>query len=370
MKRTAFLTALLTVRLLWPSWTFAPPPEIHGRRRLERRRTAVEAGKFALVGAGPGDPELLTLQAYRLIQDDQALVIADRLVSKEVLALVRGELRVAKKMPGCAEAAQEQIYDWIDEGLQENRTVIRLKIGDPFVFGRGGEEIRHVVHNGDGVESASVVPGVSAAISAPLAAGVPLTHRGVADKVLITTGFGRDGSEPDLPTFQSQTTLVMLMGVGRLGLVAETLVASKQFPPDHPVLVVEKATCHDQRVVIGDLTDIADIAKSNAIKPPATIVIGDVVNVLYPDQPHGIVHDASPVGLPRTSERLPHPLLDLLDAAAHKEAAEEVDAKPPHDVRLPQIRVFQNDSSSSSSRGSGGRPSSHNDTAVGVSSTS
>mmetsp|Transcript_34255 Transcript_34255/g.79125 ORF Transcript_34255/g.79125 Transcript_34255/m.79125 type:complete len:260 (-) Transcript_34255:607-1386(-) len=97
--------------------------------------------RVSMVGAGPGDPDLLTLMAARIIGDPEALIISDRLVSKEILNLVKGELRIARKLPGCADKAQEEIYDWVLEGLQEGRHVVRLKIGDPFVFGRGAEEV-------------------------------------------------------------------------------------------------------------------------------------------------------------------------------------------------------------------------------------
>jgi hypothetical protein len=112
-------------------------------------------GKITLVGSGPGDPELLTVAAYKLLQDPNALVICDRLVSPEILDLVRGEKQVARKMPGCAELAQEEIYAWAHQGLQQGKHVIRLKIGDPFVFGRGGEEV--LTFRRFGVES-KVIP--------------------------------------------------------------------------------------------------------------------------------------------------------------------------------------------------------------------
>ena len=102
---------------------------------------ASSRGSIALVGAGPGDPDLLTLAAARFISDSEALVISDRLVSDEVLALVKGELRIAGKLPGCAEKAQQEIYGWVAEAVASGRKVVRLKIGDPFVFGRGGEEV-------------------------------------------------------------------------------------------------------------------------------------------------------------------------------------------------------------------------------------
>ena len=261
--------------------------------RLPRRRLCrLEVGDFSLVGAGPGDPELLTVAAYRAICDPLALVIADRLVSPEVLDLVRGELRVAKKTPGCAEEAQREIYRWITEGLRSDRKVIRLKIGDPFIFGRGGEEILYVREH-LGVE-ATVVPSISAAIAAPSAAGVPLTHRGVADKVVLTTGFGRDGSEPDLPEFQEFQTVVMLMGVGRVRRVCDLFVSLKNFPKHCPALVIEKATLKNhQRVIIGDLQDLADLVETHQIKAPATIVVGDAVRVLYPHHPHGLIQHKS-----------------------------------------------------------------------------
>ncbi len=112
-------------------------------------------GKISLVGSGPGDPDLLTLKAYKLLQDPEALVIVDRLVSQEILDLIKGEVKIARKLPGCAELAQEEIYWWAHQGLAAGRHVIRLKIGDPFVFGRGGEEV--IQFRKFGVES-KVIP--------------------------------------------------------------------------------------------------------------------------------------------------------------------------------------------------------------------
>ena len=112
-------------------------------------------GRITLVGSGPGDPDLLTVKAFKLLQDPDALIISDRLVSQEILDLVKGEIKIARKMPGCAEFAQEEIYFWTHEGLAAGKHVIRLKIGDPFVFGRGGEEV--IQFRKFGVES-KVVP--------------------------------------------------------------------------------------------------------------------------------------------------------------------------------------------------------------------
>ena len=171
-------------------------------------------GSITLVGAGPGDPELLTVAAARALSNANALVVADRLVSKEVLELVAGELKVANKFPGCAEDAQQEIYTWCTEAVRSGRDVIRLKIGDPFMFGRGSEEVLEF-RSRLGVEAA-VVPGVSAVFSAPLLGGIPVTHRGVANQLVVSTGYGRELSTPALQRYHPDQTAVFLMAVGRL----------------------------------------------------------------------------------------------------------------------------------------------------------
>ena len=137
--------------------------------------------------------------ARRALADERRLVIADRLVSREVLALVRGELRVARKLPGCAEIAQQEIYRWTEEAVRAGKDVVRLKIGDPFVFGRGGEEILEFRER-LGVE-ASVVPGVSAVFSSPLLGKIPVTHRAVASQVVMSTGYGKEYARPSLQSY-------------------------------------------------------------------------------------------------------------------------------------------------------------------------
>ncbi|KAJ1451694.1 tetrapyrrole methylase [Pelagophyceae sp. CCMP2097] len=258
-----------------------------GARRPRAARTLMALGRIALVGAGPGDPELLTIAALRLIQDPAALIVADRLVSPEVLALVRGELRVARKAPGCAEEAQQQIYDWCCDAVREGRDVVRLKIGDPFVFGRGGEEVLEF-RSKLGIEP-RIVPGVSSALAAPLAAGVPVTHRGASHQLVISTGFGRDGTSPELPWYHAHQTVVFLMAVGRLGNVTDALRQTRDFPDDCPALVVEKASRPEQRAVIGDVSDIAHWVETHQLKAPSTIVIGHSVRVLHGDRPHGLI---------------------------------------------------------------------------------
>lgn len=290
-------------------------PISHRSRLGKSSLVTVSLGRVSLVGAGPGDPELLTVAALRAISDPEALVVADRLVSKEILELVAGELRVAGKRPGCAEIAQEQIYDWVREAVRENRTVVRLKIGDPFVFGRGGEEVLEF-RKSLGIE-AHVVPGVSAALAAPLAAGVPVTHRAVAHQLVVTTGYGRNGSHPELPTYHPYQTVVFLMSVGRVRAVARTLIDENGFPEDCPALVVEKASCPEQRIVIGDLTDIADLVDRHEIKPPSTIIFGQSVRVLYEDARHGLVQTPA-----SNDDNILSPFFDIKEDAAIAFAAD------------------------------------------------
>lgn len=232
-------------------------------------------GTVALVGAGPGDPKLLTLQALEFLKNAN-LVIADRLISQDILDLIECEIRVAKKQPGCAEEAQDEIYEWVKEAVLQGRNVVRLKIGDPFLFGRGGEEI--IEFRKLGVEP-SVAPGISSSYCAPLVAGIPLTHRGSSNQVLITTGYGKDGSSVDVPEYCPERTVVLLMAVGRIAEIAGNMTAVG-YPLDTPVAIVEKATLSDQRTITSTLQHIGAIAKEMHVRPPSTIIIGDVVNVL------------------------------------------------------------------------------------------
>jgi uroporphyrin-III C-methyltransferase len=245
----------------------APP---HGGHRA-----TAALGKVALVGAGPGDPELLTLQALRVLKQ-ASLVISDRLVSQEILDLITCEVRIARKRPGCAEEAQDEIYEWTKEAVLAGRDVVRLKIGDPFLFGRGGEEV--LEFRKLGVEP-TVVPGVSSSYSAPLAANIPLTHRGVSNSVLISTGYGRDATVVDIPPYASDRTVVLLMAVGRIAEIASNMTAAG-YPKTTPVAIVEKATTPEQRTLTGTLETIGEIAKRDEAKAPAAIIIGEVVNVL------------------------------------------------------------------------------------------
>jgi len=191
----------------------------------------------------------------RALQQEDCLVIADRLVSDEILELVRGELRVARKLPGCADKAQREIYEWVREGVMGGRDVVRLKIGDPFVFGRGGEEILEF-RSTLGIDC-EVIPGVSAAFSSPLLGNIPVTHRGVANQVVMSTGFGKNYDIPNLQPYNTDQTAVFLMAVGRLSELCERLMSEAGYPLDCPVAIIERASCPDQRLVLGKITTIA-----------------------------------------------------------------------------------------------------------------
>jgi len=237
-------------------------------------------GRITMVGSGPGDPDLLTMAAYKILADPDALVISDRLVSKEIVDLIQGEYKVARKLPGCADAAQEEIHRWCKEGLDAGKHVVRLKIGDPFVFGRGGEEV--LTFREFGVEP-KVIPGVSAAFSAPLLGSIPVTHRGVSNQVVMCTGYGRNGTSPDLIQYHKEQTIVFLMAVGRLRELCQRLIDMAGYPSKTPVAIIQDAGCPTQRTVVGDMETIADLAEEYQVKPPSTIIVGEVVRVLLED---------------------------------------------------------------------------------------
>ncbi|KAL7562402.1 hypothetical protein ACA910_020548 [Epithemia clementina (nom. ined.)] len=271
-------------------------PPLYDSKQRPLPKALPNGGKVTLLGSGPGDPDLLTVAAHRLLTEvaakENTLVVVDRLVSQEILDLIQAaEIKIARKLPGCADLAQEEIYWWCYQGLNQGRHVIRLKIGDPFVFGRGGEEV--LKFREFGVEP-TVIPGVSAAFSAPLLGNIPVTHRGVSNQVVMCTGYGREGSSPDLIKYHEEQTIVFLMAVGRLKELCHRLITMAGYPNDTPVAIVERAGCPNQRTVIGDISNIASLAEQHNVKPPSTVVVGKVVRVLIDDDTIDQVVFASP----------------------------------------------------------------------------
>ena len=233
--------------------------------------------RLRLVGSGPGNVDLLTIAAYKAIQEAE-LVVADGLVPQEILSLVKGELKIAssKRAPFKADKSQDELMGYTLEGLQRGLDVIRLKNGDPFVFGRGGEEVLFFRKHGF---EAEVIPGISSSLSAPLMAGIPVTHRSVSDQVLITTAQGKNGSIPPVPPYADHRTTIFLMPVGRLADLCKDLI-SNGYPSNCPVAMIEKATTPEQRVVRGNLETIAAICEKEKVAAPATMVVGNSVNTL------------------------------------------------------------------------------------------
>lgn len=228
-------------------------------------------GRISLVGAGPGDPDLLTVRAFRILRSAD-VVIADRLVPTPILELVQGRLRIARKPRGRARAGQRELEAWTLEAARAGHHVVRLKTGDPFVYGRATEELDAFSEAGFAVE---VVPGLSSVTAAPVAAGIPLTMRGVADRFTVVTGQGEDGRWVSPPAYHPDQTLVLLMAVSRAGVIAEQLVA-RGWPAGTPVAIVERASHDDERVTPASLGTLGATIASAKVRAPAVIVVGEV----------------------------------------------------------------------------------------------
>ncbi len=237
-------------------------------------------GKVYLVGSGPGDPELLTMKARRLI-DTADVVIYDQLPGKAILDSIpqNTEKIDAGKFAGDHRLSQWETNELIIKKAKEGKMVVRLKGGDPYMFGRGGEEAEVLVEAGVEFE---VVPGITSAIAAPAYAGIPVTHRDHASMVTFITGHEdptKDETALDWETLAKfDGTIVIFMGVKMLGRnTGELLKFGKN--PKTPVALIERGTRPDQRVTIGNLETITDIAKEQGVKAPAITLIGDVVKL-------------------------------------------------------------------------------------------
>jgi uroporphyrin-III C-methyltransferase / precorrin-2 dehydrogenase / sirohydrochlorin ferrochelatase len=263
---------------------------------LPLRRRRAHRGSVALVGGGPGDTGLITVRGRRLLGQAD-VVVADRLGPRELLNELAPDVRVIEvgKTPGHHPVPQAEINRiLVEEALQGHR-VVRLKGGDPYVLGRGGEEAEFCRRHGVEVE---VVPGVTSAISVPAAAGIPVTHRGLAKGFSVVTGHEELSEVPA----RADHTVVLLMGVGQLRESASAL-GRAGLPSDTPVGIVENGYLPDQRVTIGTLGTIADQAEAAGVANPAVIVIGDVVRVSPFAPPHFKTADYSTTSpnKPRTS---------------------------------------------------------------------
>ncbi|PKG33374.1 uroporphyrinogen-III C-methyltransferase [Methanoregula sp.] len=243
-------------------------------------------GKVYLVGSGPGAEGLLT-QRGRDVIDRAEVVLFDQLPGEDILAtLPAGAEKIdCGKFGGKHNLEQDEIEALMVDRAQKGKRVVRLKGGDPFLFGRGGEELETVRAAGIEVE---MVPGISSALAVPASVGIPLTHRKYASQVTILTG-NEDPTkaEPALDwqlLAKSRGTIVILMGVANLGKIADVLVKNGK-PAGTRVAIIERGLRRDRSVTTGTLETIADDAKNAGVKPPAVIVIGDVVNLYDPKEP-------------------------------------------------------------------------------------
>jgi uroporphyrin-III C-methyltransferase / precorrin-2 dehydrogenase / sirohydrochlorin ferrochelatase len=236
---------------------------------------AVRRGKVWLVGAGPGDPELLTVRAFRLLAT-APVVAYDELVSPAILALARADaerIAVGRRAGGCRHH-EARIHPLVVLRALEGKEVVRLKGGDPFVFGRGGEEAEELAAARIPFE---VVPGISAALAAAARTGIPLTHRDCASALTLATAHAARDDEVDLGgSVPREGTVVFYMGLTRIGATCAALVAGGR-PAETPAAVVSRATLPDERTLVGTLADIAERTRDAGLEPPALLIVGEVV---------------------------------------------------------------------------------------------
>lgn len=234
--------------------------------------------KVYLVGAGPGDPDLLTVKALRLIQQAEVIVY-DRLVSQSILDLIpHGTKKIyVGKAAGEHHMGQDDINQLLVKLASKNRFIVRLKGGDPFIFGRGSEEALYMIQHGVSFE---YVPGITAAAACSAYAGIPLTHRGIASSVRLISGRCRADRALELnwdSLADANTTLVFYMGLASLPQLRQQLIAAG-LASDTPAAAVENGTSHQQRRCISTLDRLADDVKAMDIQSPALMIIGKVVN--------------------------------------------------------------------------------------------
>ncbi|MEO1406867.1 MAG: siroheme synthase CysG, partial [Pseudomonadota bacterium] len=271
-------------RQFWEAALNGPPADLALAGKFDEAQAAMEAllqdvaspanqiGTVHIVGAGPGDPELLTLKAFRLIQNAD-VVFHDRLVSDEILDLVRRDAtRVSVgKSKANHSVPQPDIHELMIEAAHEGKRVVRLKGGDPFIFGRGGEEVEAL--RAAGID-ASVVPGISSALGCAASAGLPLTHRDHAQTLTFVTGHAKSGDVPDLDwnaLAKPAQTVVVFMGVGTAPVIAEKLIQAGR-ATNTPVAVIENGTRADEIKVFGTLAELPQLIERAGIVGPGSVL--------------------------------------------------------------------------------------------------
>ena len=247
-------------------------------------------GTITLAGSGPGHPSLLTVATKTAIETAH-FILADKLVPAEVLALIprRTPVHIARKFPGNADAAQEEMLELALAAMQKGKDVLRLKQGDPYLYGRGAEEVTFFRERRYHVR---VIPGITSALSAPMFADIPVTHRAVADQIVICTGTGRKGAAPAPPSYRKSKTVVFLMALHRLESLIKSLKETSDeqdsespkralWPSNTPCAVIERASCPDQRVIRSTLEHICQAVEVEGSRPPGLLVVGHSCQVLH-----------------------------------------------------------------------------------------
>jgi len=234
-------------------------------------------GKVYLTGAGPGDIELLTLKALRVVREAD-VIIYDRLANPDILKEAKDECKFVYvgKEDGKHTIPQEELNEVIYQNALKYNVVVRLKGGDPFVFGRGGEEGSYLSQRDIEFE---IIPGVTSAVSAPAYAGIPVTHRGISASFKVVTGHeapNKKGSQVNWEMLKGDETIVFLMGYHNLSKICKNLIDIGK-PKDYPIAVISKGTMQDQKVVVSTLNNI--VSKAKGLPTPVMIVVGNVVNL-------------------------------------------------------------------------------------------
>jgi uroporphyrin-III C-methyltransferase len=215
-------------------------------------------------------------------------ILADKLVPAEVLELIprRTPVHIARKFPGNADAAQDEMHELALKAMQQGKNVLRLKQGDPYLYGRGAEEVTFFRERGYDVR---VIPGITSALSAAMFADIPVTHRAVADQVVVCTGTGRKGAAPEPPSYRESKTVVFLMALHRLDSLIKSLVEGQDqevtrrtlWPSSTPCAVIERASCPDQRVIRSTLAHVYQAVEAEGSRPPGLLVVGYSCEVLH-----------------------------------------------------------------------------------------
>jgi uroporphyrin-III C-methyltransferase len=249
------------------------------KNKANGERAETKMGKVYLVGAGPGDPELITVKGLKCIQQAD-VILYDRLINEKLLSYAKkgAELIFCGKLPGYHTMQQETINHFLVRHAKKGKTVVRLKGGDPLVFGRGGEEAEALAKHGIEFE---IVPGITSGIAAAAYAGIPVTHRDFSSSVAFITGHKRKGSNEEIKwenLAKGIDTLAIYMGISNLPYICNQLMKYGK-PPSTPAAVIQWGTTVEQRTVTATLATIANVVAKEKIENPSIIIIGDVVKL-------------------------------------------------------------------------------------------